>query len=180
MPSLTRPCLALPVPALICDSLSVPKLALHYPAWLCTVQYCPSRHPFPVLLTMSDPVTFCPALFNTGRPFVALPGPSRPRMVLTDAALFHSARRCPARHCSARTWSALHEHAQFRPSYAASSATIHPAWFYLILPGPALLTLPFLPPVRFCCPCQVLSSPTGHVRNVAVGPSLDVRPACQG
>ena len=114
MPSLTRSCLALPVPALICDSLSVPKLALHYPAWLCTVQYCPSRHPCPVLLTMPDPVTLCPALFNTGRPFVALPGPSRPRLVLTDAALFHSAWRCPARHCSARTWSALHEHAQFR------------------------------------------------------------------
>ena len=114
--SLTRPCLALPIPALICDSLSVPKLTLHYPAWLCTVQYCPSRHPCPVLLTMPDPVTSCPALLNTGRPFVALPGPSRPRLVLTDAALFHSAWRCPARHCSARTWSSLHEHAQFRPT----------------------------------------------------------------
>ena len=56
MPSLTRPCLALPVPSLICDCLTVSKLALHYPAWLCTVQYCPSRHPCPVLLTMLDPV----------------------------------------------------------------------------------------------------------------------------
>ena len=45
---------------------------------------------------MPDPVTSCPALLNTGRPFVALPGPSRPRLVLTDAALFHSAWRCPA------------------------------------------------------------------------------------
>ena len=178
MPSLTRPCLTLPVPALICDSLSVPKLALHYPAWLCTVQYCPSRHPCPALLTMPDPVTFCPALFNTGRPFVALPGPSRPRLVLTDGAVsLCLALSCPTLLSSdmvglARTCPV--------PPYAASSAMIHPAWFYLILPGPALPYTALPAPVRFCCPCQVLSSPTGHVRNVAVGPSLDVRPACQG
>ena len=177
MPSLTRPCLALPVPALIYDSLSVPKLPLHYPVWLCTVQYCPSRRPCSVLLTMPDSVSSCPALFNTGRPFVALPGPSRPRLVLTDAALFHSASRCPARHCLAMAGLARTCPV---PSYAANSVMIHPAWFYLILPGPALPYTALPAPVRFCCPCQVLSSPTGHVRNVAVGPSLDVRPACQG
>ena len=138
MPSLTRPCLALPVPALICDSLSVPKLALHYPARLCTVQYCPSRHPCPVLLTMPDPVTFCPALFNNGRPFVALPGPSRPRLVLTVSLCL--ALSCPTLFSSdmvglARTCPVL---LALRWPYAASSAMIHPAWFYLILPGPAL------------------------------------------
>ena len=178
MPCLTRPCLALLVPALSCHGLSVPKLAFPYPVWLCIVQHCSSRRPCPVLLTMLDPVRSCPALLNTDRPFVALPGPSRPRLVLTGAALFHSAWRCPARHCSAMVGLARTCPV---PPYAANYSTIvHPFWFYLILPGPGLPYIAIPAPVRCCCPCQVLSSPTGHVRNVAIGPSLDVRPACQG
>ena len=51
-----------PVPAPICHGLSVPNLP--YPVWLCTVQYCPSRRPCPVLLTTPDPVRYCPALLN--------------------------------------------------------------------------------------------------------------------
>ena len=47
---------------------------------------------------MPGPVRSCPALLNTGRPFVGLPGPSRPCLVLSGAALFHSAWRCPARY----------------------------------------------------------------------------------
>ena len=69
MPSLTRPCLALLVPALGCHGLSVPKLAFPYPIWLCPVQHSSSPRPCPVLLTMLDPVRSCLALLNTDRPF---------------------------------------------------------------------------------------------------------------
>ena len=153
MPSLTRPCLALLVPAISCHGLSVPKLAFPYPVWLCTVQHCSSRRPCPVLLTMLDPVRSCPALLNTDRPFVALPGPSRPRLVLTGAALFHSAWRCPARHCSAMV--GLHEPAQFRPTlpiilpWSTQPGSILSAWPWTALhchscPCPVLLPMPGL------------------------------------
>ena len=75
-----------------------PILAQPYPDRLCAVQYCPSRRPCPVLLTTPGPVRSCPALLNTDRPFVGLPGPSRPCLVLSGAALFHSAWRCRARY----------------------------------------------------------------------------------
>ena len=156
MPSLTRSCLALPVPALICDSLSVPKLALHYPAWLCTVQYCPSRHPCPVLLTMPDPVTFCPALFNTGRPFVALPGPSRSRLVLTEllcftlpgAVLPDTAQLGHGRPCTNMPSSALRcQFCHDPPSLVLS----YPAWPCTALHCPS-------------CPCPVLLPTPGLVQ----------------
>ena len=95
LPGFSRSCPNLPraYPYPICPILVQP-----YPDSLCAVQYCPSRRPCPVLLTTSGPVRSCPALLNTDRPFVGLPGPSRPCLVLSGAALFHSAWRCPARY----------------------------------------------------------------------------------
>ena len=105
-------CLSLPYPVLPGFARSCPNLprpirtqfALSWPSPILTgsvlsntallVHYCPC----PVLLTTPGPVRSCPVLFNTGQPFVGLPGPSRPCLVLSGAALFHSAWRCPARY----------------------------------------------------------------------------------
>ena len=150
MPSLTRPCLALLVPALSCHGLSVPKLAFPYPVWLCTVQHCSSCRPCPVLLTMLDPVRSCPALLNTDRPFVALPGPSRPRLVLLCFTLPGAV--LPD---TARPWSALHEPAQFRPTLPIILPWSTQPGSILSCLALDCLTLPFLP----------LSGAAAHARS---------------
>ena len=153
-PPLPGPAWLCSFPALSCHGLSVPKLAFPYPAWLCTVQHCSSRRPCPVLLTMLDPVRSCPALLNTDRPFVALPGPSRPRLVLTGAALFSL--------CLALSCPTLLGHG--RPCTNLPSSALRCQLFYhgppsLVLSYPAwpwdCLTLPFLP----------LSGAAAHARS---------------
>ena len=49
---------------------------------------------------MPGPVRFCLALPSTDRSFVALPGLFRHCLVLSGAALFHSAWRCTAQYCT--------------------------------------------------------------------------------
>ena len=145
----------LPSPAQLCPFLPqsataypypiCPILAQPYPDRLCTVQYCSSRRPCPVLLTTTDPVRSCPALLNTDRPFVVLPGPSRPCLVLSGAALFHSAWRCPARYL-------LLSHGRLCTN----------------LPGPALLC-------QFCHVPPSLALPQGRTQGGRGPPPWDLK-----
>ena len=102
-------CLSLPYPVLPGFARSCPNLprpirtqfALSWPSPILTGSVLSNTAPpaaRPVLLTTPGPVRSSPALLNTDRPFVVLPGPSRPCLVLSGAALFHSAWRCPARY----------------------------------------------------------------------------------
>ena len=88
-----------------------------------------------------------------------------PGAVLSDTAQLGHGRPCTNMPSSALRCQLCHD----PPSLVLS----YPAWPCTALHCPSC-------PCPVLLPCHVLSSLTGHVRNVAVGPSLDVRPACQG